>query len=358
MRVALVKQVLDVFGPWSSVRWNTTDPRSLFNLWPGKVSLWEMTCLLQADWYVIPEVIKSDYHRDLLVKNKNFRDLVWRHAMNIIPIQEIPFEQYDVVISLDPILYQAPSGVALKAYFINENWDRLYWRSLKRPLGNYDLFLAHMLDSHKDINTLPQAISFPYIRAPEVLRSLFPAEKEKAAWVDWRTLCSLGMVECWGPQAEKAALRMQEILSVPIRFYGEFNRQAYGVHDPPSWGNGYQYLEKLARCQFYISLGWKGGPGQALVDAASLGCICLGERDKPYHRLICHPSCLCSGLFEMPKRFKAIVMRTDLQQEILSWQEQALREHFMEKPLAFLRKAIEYKKRGCLRRFDSLNSDS
>ena len=43
LRVALLKQELDVFGPWSSIRWDQTTPLGLFDVWPNKASNWEMT---------------------------------------------------------------------------------------------------------------------------------------------------------------------------------------------------------------------------------------------------------------------------------------------------------------------------
>ena len=65
LKVAFIKQVLDVHGPWSTVLWKDTTPRQLLDVWPGKATFWEMTCCLQADWYVIPQQLSSDYAREM-----------------------------------------------------------------------------------------------------------------------------------------------------------------------------------------------------------------------------------------------------------------------------------------------------
>ena len=85
------------------------------------------------------------------------------------------------------------------------------------------------------------------------------------------------------------------------------------------------------------------GAGQALCDAASLGLICIGQRDKSYHRLICHPAALCASMIELPRRLRAIAGSSDLQNEILAWQDTALHDFFQRRPIAQLEEAISIK---------------
>lgn len=346
MRVALIKQILDVFGPWTSVHWDdTSSPLSLFKVWPGKATLWEMTCLLKADWYVIPQQLETDYIRDAVLKHSGRADLIAKYTSNVVHPSDIPFEDYDVVITFDPIL-SVPSGSrTVFAYYMQEHWDVLYRQSLVRPIGNYDLFLAHMMDSEEELISLPQAISFPYLRAPDVMRSTFKVEeKEEVAWIDWRTLTTLGMTEQWNEAAEAAARRLEAVLGLPLRYKGDFNRNPYGVSDPPLWGDAVHYLRDMGRCKYYIAIGRQSGAGQGLCDAGSLRCICFGEQDKIYHKLVCHPACLCADMVEMPKRVRSLISSSSLQKEVLIWQDNALKEYFLSKPLAMLQKAIEMKR--------------
>jgi hypothetical protein len=119
----------------------------------------------------------------------------------------------------------------------------------------------------------------------------------------------------------------------------------YHGEDPPLWGDAAEFLRELGRQKYYLCLGRGSGAGQGLADAASLGCICFGERDKPYHRLLCHPEVLCGDLQELPRRVRRVHASRDFQEEIRAWQEEKLRQHFIEEPLALLGAALERKRK-------------
>jgi hypothetical protein len=345
VKVAFIKQVLDVHGPWSSILWENTTPRRLLDVWPGKATFWEMTCCLKADWYVVPQQLSSDYTRDVL-KYPRHKEMILRNTRDVIAPGKIPIEDYDLVITFDPIL-AAPSGThTLFVYFVVEHWDRLYNQSLRAPLGGYDLFLAHMMDAPEHLSSLPQALAFPYLRDPDAVRAAFPAEKEDALWADFRTLTTLGMAETYGmwvASGHAAAQRLEETLRLPVRYRGSFNENPYGVSDPPAWGDAANYFDDMARCKYYVAVGIINGAGQAICDAASLGCLCIGQQEKAFHRLICHPAALCAHMMELPRRLKAITGSRDLQEEIREWQDTQLRDFFERRPLALLEQAISIK---------------
>ncbi len=346
MKTALVKQVLDVFGPWSSVLWKDTGPRRLFEIWPGKAFLWETTCLLEADWYIIPQQLVTGYARDAVLQHPGREEVIRKYTTNIFLPGDIPLERYELVITFDSILDVPECPSTLFAYFAQEHWDQIYIQSLRQPLGQYDLFLAHMMDSEPSLTRLPQAVSFPYLRAPDVVRSVFPVEKEEKVWIDWRTLMTLSFAELsdpWREACAAAAERVQEVLRIPIQYKGKFYQNTYGITDPPPWGDAAHYLESVASCRYYVAVGRIAGAGQGLADAASLGCICIGQQDKAYHRMICHPACLCADMTEMPVRVRRIASSRDLQREVLAWQDEALRKQFVEEPLALLEEALHRK---------------
>ncbi|MGB2622496.1 MAG: hypothetical protein WA857_02615 [Candidatus Acidiferrum sp.] len=347
MKVAIVKQLLDTFGPWSSIRWDEASPESLFRIWPGRALHWEMTTLLEADWYIIPQQVNTDYTYDSVLKQPGNAEIVRKHTHGVMALNEIPFDAYDLVITNDPILDFPPGSRTLSAYFVVEHWDRRYRASLRRPLRNADLFLAHMMDAPGSIDSLPQAISFPYVRDPQSMRALFaPAEREEALWADWRTLSVLSAATN-GDSLEAtnaAARRLEEALHLPVAFRS-FSMGLYHGQDPPRWGDAAVFLRELARQKYYVCLGRGSGAGQGLADAASLGCICFGEQDKPYHRLLCHPEALCADLQELPRRVQRVRVSLDLQAEIRAWQEKKLQQHFIEEPLALLGAALERKRK-------------
>jgi hypothetical protein len=49
---------------------------------------------------------------------------------------------------------------------------------------------------------------------------------------------------------------------------------------------------------------------------------------------------------EMPRKFRLLRENSDLQQEALAWQDQNLKTHFVDVPLALLARAIELKRKS------------
>lgn len=346
MRTALVKQAMDVFGPWSGVKWKDTSPVKLFDVWPGKAVYWELTCMLQADWYIIPQARELEYTRDAVRRHPGRAEIIQKYTSNVTTTESIPFQEYDLVIAFDAVLDVPLNSSAVFAYYVQEHWDRLYTSSLQRPRPGYDLFLAHMMDSNSDLGSLPQAISFPYPHDLNLARSIFSAQREEVAWIDWRTLMTLAMrgpADPWTPEADAAADRLRYVLGIRIDHRGKYNQQSYGFADPPKWGDAAEYLRAVSTRKYYISVGLIDGAGQGLAEAASLGSICIGQRNKAYHRLICHPSCLCEDIAELPMQLKAVTGSKDLQQEVLAYQDEALRKHFEQGPLNLLKQAVQMK---------------
>jgi len=346
LKTALIKQVLDVFGPWAGMKWKDTSAEKLFEVWPGKAVYWELTCMLEADWYVIPQVASGDYTRVAIETMPGRAEAMRKYTKNVTNVEDIPFDEYDLVISFDAILTVPREHPALFVYYAQEHWDRLYTESLARPRGNYDLFLAHMLDSNAEVSGLPQAISFPYLHDPNLVQRVFPSEKREAVWVEWRTLMTLAMKdssEPWGPESEAAGRRLAELLDLPIRYRGVLVAQTYGFADPPAWGDAAVYLRELAECKYFVSVGGRIGAGQGIGEAAAAGCICIGQEDRAYHKLICHPACLCAYMGEMYERLQAVARSPVLQAEVIAWQNAALEEHFARGPLRLLQEAMSLK---------------
>jgi len=349
LKVALVKQLFDVFGPWSGVKWLDTSPLKLFDVWPGKAVYWELTCMLQADWYIIPSALEGDYFRDVLLKEPDRTQLLEQHTKNVTAVDGIPFEDYDLIICFDAILDIPPGLPNLFAYYAQEHWDAIYSHSVKRPLNGYDLFLAHMMDAPSDLKRLPQAIAFPYLHDPKIVRPLFPPPKQELAWIDWRTATTLANQprdSSWSPETDAALVRAEETLGLPVRSGSTKNSKSYFIAAEPSWGDAAAYLQQLAECRYYLGVGRLAGAGQGLAEAAALGCLCIGQSDRAYHRLLCHPSCLLDDLFHLPATLRELRQSADLQAEVLDHQDRNLRLHFRDRPLSQLSEAIALKKRG------------
>lgn len=338
IRCAFIKQVLDVFGPWASIPWNPTNPKGIFEVWPGKATLWEMTCALQADWIVIPQSIVTDYNRDVLRHHPDLPEKMVPYVKSIEDPANISFARYDFVVTFDPILPGVEHSQTLFAYFANEHWEHAYPKYLNAPVSGYDLFLAHMMDGPYEVKKLPQAISFPYLRSPRLMRSMFPQGKEDALWIDWRTLADFAGSKLWNEDCLEAAKRYENVLGVKIR-WKEYGLAPYGIEIPPRWGDGLQYLQAMAGCTYYLGMGRMSGAGQALCDAASLGCICFGEPNKIYPKMVCHPACLCEEFGEFRLALERVRESKDLQTEIRAWQDNALQIYFWDYPMQMIEEA-------------------
>ena len=348
MKVAIVKQTLDVFGPWTGMKWSETSPARLFEVWPGKALYWELTCLLQADWYIVPVSLEGDYLNDAVRKHPGRAELIEKNTKNITPVEAIPFEAYELVISIDAILDISQSLPNLFVYYAQEHWDSLYICSLRRPVPGYDLFLAHMMDAPSEVRSVPQAVSFPYLHDVQLVRSLFNPPRKEAAWVDWRvpmTLADRGLGDPWSPEADAAMERLRTALNIDVRCRTASHGISYSISETPAWGDAAHYYRELAECRYYIAVGRLGGAGQGLADAAAVGCVCIGQADKPYHRLLCHPSCLCEDMAQMPSKLRMLQGSEDLQLEVLAWQDEHLKKYFRDAPLDLLAKAIELKRK-------------
>jgi len=310
MKVALVKSSVDVAGPWSSVKWGD----DLKSVWGGKASLILTTQALKADWYVIKDRVSSRYYKQL--KDLGYWSITERYTKNIT--DEIPFDDYDVVISMNPILKPPRNSNTLFAYYVSETFDWLYQFDV---LNGYDLMLDHMVSSRREISSLPQVLGFPFLYRFEW------HSKDTRLWIDFRTDEKFDGVDTDMEVADKST----------------FNNKPYGIHDPPMWGDGFDYLEKLSGCKYYIGIGRDAGPGQALAEAASFGCICFGG-DRKYHKIICHPFCFCSKPEEAFEKIEEIERSEQMQREIINYQKEQLNFHFCAEPMNALRNALRIKR--------------
>ncbi len=338
LKIALVKQRYDVFGPWRSQHYDSANPMGVLEKWPSKYSYLEMTHLFQADWYVVPfchdsKIVrqKIDYHQQVLDENVEYV----RH------IDEVLLDEYDVVITLDPILRPPRDTRTLFAYFQNEHHNSEYARSLRGPLPGYDLFLDHMMSAPAWIYDLPQPVAFPYPRDPFMVRNACQGPKSEAIWFDKRFIMMLSH----GNEAfdrggfDAAVAFLEKRFRAPVAFrYLDFE-------DMTRWGDPYEYLQAMGACTYYVNL-IACGAGQGLCDAASLGLICFGSPKLPYHRIVCHPLCLCRDLAEFAVKFALVRDSEELRREIVAWQDMALSDRLMNQPVRMLQAATEKKRRA------------
>lgn len=341
MKTAFIKQQPDIFGPWKSVPFG--DIITLTDVWPGKASYFEFTLLMRADWYVIGPITTTEYTRNIVEKCPQFSDISKNYTQTV-SIENIPFYLYDLVVSFDPLPNITRPGKTLYAYFVHEHWDSAYLRSTKCPLYGYDLFLAHADTERSNLDTLPTSIFMPYPRDPDSIRKLYKVERKDIIYIDWRTITALQKQHIWTKTTSEIYEEVQKLFNIKSLSDWSFGSSFYGFADPPRWGDVNNYLINLLSSKYFISIGRESGAGQAVCDAASAGCICIGT-NRAYHKMICHPFCLCSNIEEASKVISTLQTSLDLQKEVLNHQDIHLRAHFVDYPLRMLKKAIGIKEK-------------
>lgn len=338
-KIALIKQMYDDHGPWQNERYDAANPLKVLDKWPAKYSYFEMTQLFKADWYVLPYCHDSRIIRQKIERYRSEIDA----SVQTVAINDIPFDEYDIVISIDPILRPSSSSKILFAYLQNEHHDTEYIKSLKKPFHGYDLFLDHMMEAPGWAYSLPQSLACPYVRDPATVRTLRSKVQDNSIWIDNRFVMMLshGNETCHNPANEKILHNMGQEIGARFRFKHAAFDNIQKLQSP------YAFLQELSQSRFYLNL-IACGAGQGLCDAASLGLICFGTPKLKYHQAICHPACLCNDLMDFKRIFTRVVNSPDLQQEIIAWQDLMLADRMVRQPLHMLEAAVDLKRRKVL----------
>jgi len=340
VRIAFIKRIGDGHGPCMSCHWRDTTPAQLLEMFLGDTAHWQMTSRLQADWYVLPQKVGAIQQLSRGVRHR-LKEMVQGRGGGVSGRPVLPFGLYDIVVDIEPSIEIEYSDSAIVACFAGACCTELDSRSFRMAMKRYDLLLNPTLNSEWAVHRLPQAISFPYLCDPRTARNVFSTNgKEAVLFVDWRTMsCLATQINGFDSLIlETAAKRLESVLGVGIRFV----KRSKEGHLP---NNPTRYFSELARCAYYASF-QMSDTGQEVPEAASLGCICFGVKRSPYHRLLCHPACLCADMAEFPEKLRIVVRSTSLQRNIIEWQDKMLDIHFGKRPIQLLERALELKERA------------
>jgi hypothetical protein len=338
MRTLIVKQTGDPFGPWSPVVYGREAPGSILSKFCYKPTMWEMTCRLRADWSIVPSHGSGVFNR-YVAQFDGLARLLAAHQTGVVAADSIDFSRYDVVISTEACLPEAVTARfprTLFAYFMNEHDNGEYNEQKHAPATAYDRFLDHMCGVTGGDAGL--SIPFPYLRAREVVRCLFPrrpvAGGPPRIWIDARSLAQGALGDAtalWTPTCDEFARALAAEHGVDVRYRANIYRRYYDVPDP-STRDAWQYYAAMGQADYFIGLA-AAGAGQALCDAASLGLACVGTPALVYHRLICVPEALCADLGSAIGRVKDWHRSRSRHASVTTSQDEALDLHMAQAPL-------------------------
>lgn len=294
MKVLFMKQQHDMIGPKSSYSYsNDMKPLDLLSHFNSKTSLFETLLYYKCDFIIVPTVVDSPWLQTLL-KLPGYQSYLESVTENIVNPQNIPFDEYDLVITHDPILQ--PYITDLKNQFKNTIFSYILvehssWQM--QMLGfEYDLWLDHTLQSTWNVHRFPQAINYIFPRTPDIVSNIFNQNKD-SIFIDYRsyavfldnigknTPITIDDIESINKNIRlNTDLSIEKISEVSLRPY-MFNTNS---------DDSLEFYKKMNRAKYFVSI--DNRVGQASFDAASMGCIVIGNRNSKLHNLVCHKDCM------------------------------------------------------------------
>ena len=328
LKGAFIKQGFSsTFATWESLKY--PGPEKLLDAFRFKSKLFSLLVELRADIWVV----SGGKQIDGTFCSEFSRKIVKQHKT--APISHVPWDKYDVVISVLPFIprriIEAHPKI-LWVYCSIGHVSKLHRRSLGKVWDSYDLFLDHA-SVGGELKRLPSSVPFPFPTNHGLLKELIQPTNEPAVFLDTRLLrkaplwwfekrCNLP-VRC----SPKPAINGRRILS------GRFTGTK-------------EYLEALGSCKYFLVSKKQNSIGQAALEAAALGLIVMSGPGV-YPSVLCHPRCLTAP--NNPRQglnvIKEIERDANLQKEILAYQDAVLWTTFWKEPLGLLRDALKMKRR-------------
>ena len=321
MKFLFLKQHMDLVGPRTTYSYNEDlKPQDLLSHFKSKTSMYETLLYYKCDFVILTTRTNSPWLQTLASTIDGYQEYFNTNTRYKMEIDEIPFEKYDVVITHDPILGHRMSELKIKypktvfAYILAEHTS---WQV--HPLGiDYDLFLDHTQEAVDEVIRLPQAINYFFPRTPDIVSKLYDVER-KNLFIDYR---SYGHFQHDTNNIEITKGSIDEInkkidLDLEIEPISDVSLKPY-MFTTEDNEDSINYYKKMNRSKYFISIANR--VGQGAWDAASAGCLVIGNYQSKLHRFLCHRDCLMEPNFTLedvvnkvkhfekyPKQFKKVM---------------------------------------------------
>lgn len=330
---------------WKSHMWD--NPKSMLDDFIFRSKNFSLLFETKGDVWVVDDTkYKPDIYQTMLKKRPvEVKDLY--AAQESVPLKSIPWQNYDVIISLDRIIPQSffkqyPS--VLWCYYASEHSSSGYLSSLLTPYPRYDLFLDHMLNKRvKTLSELPTVIHFPAILSRQAMQETINlGQKRDAVFIDSHGIRNLNL--------DIFRREMQVLFGITVDFpkpwifkrsYSEVaNRKPLSTKD---------FLQNLANCKYFWlkrRAGGGGFAGQAAPEAAALGCVVLADESCQYAKHLCHPITIMpdgADKNNAARIIKLVQNDNKLYQEIIERQNRNIDSFFCRNPIAQLEKYVKTK---------------
>lgn len=223
---------------------------------------------------------------DMLALRKNIPGRKYGQAEFAVPIDDISWNDYDVIISIDVsiperITRQFPN--VTWCYYIREPKTSAYSKSHLAALTGQDIFLNQCFrPRHLRPYLASHEVEFPYyLQYPGCFDGLLeepaiPTPQRSGIFLEHHTpeLLSLDQINClkgFGPVSTTACLSTTS----PNGYEGGSHKSKMSAE---------QIIRALRTCKYFIKLGGRRNVwGNAYVEAFSTGCLALGDPNKHTH---------------------------------------------------------------------------
>lgn len=208
-------------------------------------------------------------------------------AQHSVKVDDIPWEQYDLVISIDiSVPFRIVEGTKrpLWAYLPGDPGVSTAKKSLQRPPGPYDISLTHSFRRHPVRPGIgARAVEFPYT----FLRR-----------ATWNRIFPASSIQRKGTMVEH---QTEKLLTGPERQQLE---NIGPVRRPE--GSILEVAERMNQSTFYFRCG--GGPivGNGIVEAAAAGCLAVGNAREFVSRSLFFRPNICANRLGGLKRIQEL----------------------------------------------------
>lgn len=341
MKACFVKTADMIYWPWESLRY------------PGPKQLLDSLVFSSLDFSLMVE-FKSDvwviHRKDAAVlASKPLLGIIKKHRNVVLP-SAIPWEEYDIVISVSPIIDEKIIRSRPRILWCYTEVQHACPRALEvvrtgRPWASYDLYLDHFLRGEEQVMRLPAVMSCPTMRNTDLLKELVGPINKPAVFIEPRN------VPGTEKERKKMCTKVQNLCGLPVKYAPMPERGGLLPMFQKILNAGKkilgttEYLELVGSCKYYLSWRRRKIHGQALAEAVALGLIVVAPTKRSVvGSKLCHPKCRIPPDSETGlKVIRKIESDRSLQEEILRHQEGVLRKKYWEEPLALLYRVAEIK---------------
>ena len=355
LKILYIKQAHDSTGPFQSYGWDDSiTALDMLKQFYGKTYQFETLLYYKCDFVIIPTKQNSPWLQTKLSIN-GYKEHIEKNVAVVIDPTKIDYGKYDVVITHDPILH--PYIEELKKSYKDTLFtfimaEHTSWQMHQFGF-EYDLWLDHTLNSVWDVSRLPQSVNYIFPRTPELVQSMFKAEKE-SIFIDYRSYGyfkskdsgNVALTSDYINEFNKNFnLSFLEYADIPIELISETSLKPYMF--TTNSDDSEAYYQKLSRAKYFVTIANR--VGQAACDSASMGCLVIGNSQSKIHKLICHSDCLMDGDFtykDVLQLIEKIELDSDYYDMLLLNQSKNLQKYGVDYDMDMFKKAVELKRKN------------